>query len=205
MAASRWHISEAGEEIFLLATACRVGGSSSVNELLCPSILGPHVVIMLLDFKGPSSKLSCQDWFEAEVESQVRVEVGLELDLELDLGECLCQHQGCENCIEVLNLDFPIHEGLSALGGGGNGFEYVVGPILLKYKLGKLSEILVKGKGVNLSLISLVPHNTPYLHPLRRKFGFQKHLLCKTPEHQPLQDVCSPDPLWLPSETRLKA
>ena len=42
-----------------------------------------------------------------------------------------------------------------------------MGPILLEYKLGELSEILVKGKGVNPSLISLVPcHKAWFKHAL---------------------------------------
>ena len=99
MATCRWCVSEAGEEIFLLAAACRACSSSSVNEILCASILSSHAIIMLLNFKRPSSKLSCQDQFKAKVESQVRVEVGLELVLELVLGECLGQRRGCENCV----------------------------------------------------------------------------------------------------------
>jgi hypothetical protein len=64
--------------------------------------------------------------------------VGLELDLELDLGKHLGRRRGGENHVQILHLDLPADEDMVALCRGEDGFEDVMGPILLQYELGKL-------------------------------------------------------------------
>ena len=58
---------DSGEEVFLLASAYSVGGGRCINQFLCASILRPHAVISLLNFKGPGSEVGGQHGFKAEV------------------------------------------------------------------------------------------------------------------------------------------
>jgi hypothetical protein len=50
-----------------------------------------------------------------------------------------------EDGIEVLKLNFPVHEDLGALGRGEDGLEDIVCPVSLKYEEGELREVLVEG------------------------------------------------------------
>jgi hypothetical protein len=59
---------------------------------------------------------------------------------ELGLGEGLGRRRGGEDGIEVLKLNFTVHEDLGALGRGEDGFEDIVRPVSLQHEEGELRE-----------------------------------------------------------------